>query len=75
MRSAKIHSLREDIALTAYTCKHHALTIEVAYVDIVYVSVSPWTKAAAILDTATKAFISAFTVTYTGINVNTSINN
>ena len=43
--------------------------------DIVYVSVSPWTKAAAILDTATKAFISAFTVTYTGINVNTSINN
>jgi len=43
--------------------------------DIVYVSVSPWTKAAAILDTATKAFISAFTVTYTGINVNTSVNN
>ncbi len=43
--------------------------------DIVYVSISPWTKAAAILDTATKAFISAFTVTYTGINVNTSINN
>ncbi len=43
--------------------------------DIVYVSVSPWTKAAAILDTATKAFISAFTVTYTGIHVNTSIKN
>ncbi len=43
--------------------------------DIVYVSVSPWMKAAEILDTAAKAFISAFTVTYTGIHVNTSINN
>ena len=43
--------------------------------DIVYVSVSPWTKAAEIIDTAAKAFISAFTVTYTGIHVNTSIRN
>ena len=43
--------------------------------DIVYVSVSPWMKAAEIVDTAAKAFISAFTVTYTGIHVNTSLKN
>lgn len=37
--------------------------------DIVYVSVSPWIKAAEIVDTAAKAFITAFTVTATGLKI------
>ena len=37
--------------------------------DIVYVSVSPWLKAADVLDTAAQAFIRAFTVTATTLNV------
>lgn len=37
--------------------------------DIIYVSVSPWLKAAEIVDTAAQAFVSAFITTYTGLNV------
>lgn len=37
--------------------------------DIVYVSVSPWLKAAEVLDTAAQAFIQAFTVTATTLNI------
>ena len=37
--------------------------------DIVYVSVSPWLKAADVLDTAARAFIQAFTVTATSLNI------
>lgn len=37
--------------------------------DIVYVSVSPWLKAAEVVDTAAQAFIRAFVVTATSLNV------
>ena len=37
--------------------------------DIVYVSVSPWLKAAEVVDIAARAFIQAFTVTATTLNV------
>ncbi|MBP9901931.1 MAG: polysaccharide biosynthesis/export family protein [Verrucomicrobiota bacterium] len=37
--------------------------------DIVYVSVSPWMKAAEVLDNAAQAFIQAFTVTATTLNI------
>ncbi len=37
--------------------------------DIVYVSVSPWLKAADVVDTAARAFIQAFTVTATTLNI------
>jgi polysaccharide export outer membrane protein len=43
--------------------------------DIVYVSVNPWLKAAQIVDTAAQAFVSAMTVTFTGLHVDTSVNN
>ena len=37
--------------------------------DIVYVSVSPWLKAAEILDTAARAFVQSLTVTATSIKI------